>query len=98
MIVCPATRASVTAIWVGMATTVLLPALRRLPDPDQRTAMFQDIESRFGPQARLSILVAGMSGLSMLVPLDIRDRFTALLVDACHGIGAVDLCDHALRD
>ena len=64
---------------VGMATTVLLPALRRLPDPVQRIAMFQAIESRFGPQARLSILLAGLSGLYMLVRMDIWDRFTSPL-------------------
>lgn len=68
-------------LWIGgvaMATTVLLPALRRLPDPGQRIAMFRDIENRFGPQARLSILVAGLSGLYMLVRLDLWDRFTSL--------------------
>ena len=64
---------------VGMATTVLLPALRLLPDPVQRIAMFQDIENRFGPQARLSIVVTGLTGLYMLVRMDIWDRFTSPL-------------------
>lgn len=63
---------------VGMATTVLLPALRRLPDPVQRIAMFKDIENRFGPQARFSLLVAGLSGLYMLVRMDLWNRFTSL--------------------
>lgn len=63
---------------VGMATTVLLPALRRLPDPVQRITMFQDIENRFGTQARFNILVAGLSGFYMLMRIDIWDRFTSL--------------------
>ena len=74
---------------VGMATTVLLPALRRLPDPVQRIAMFQAVESRFGPQARLSILLAGLSGLYMLVRMDIWDRFTSPLYWWMHAMVVV---------
>ena len=33
---------------VGLVTTVLLPALRCLPDPAQRIAMFEAVEGRFG--------------------------------------------------
>ena len=63
---------------VGLVTTVLLPALRRLPDPAQRIAMFAAIEGRFGAQARLSILVAGLSGLHMLVRMQAWHRFATL--------------------
>jgi len=63
---------------VGFATTALLPAVRRIPDPAQRLAVFEAVERRFAPQARISILVAGLSGLYMLVRLDAWDRFTAL--------------------
>ena len=63
---------------VGFATTALLPAVRRIPDPAQRLATFEAVERRFAPQARISILVAGLSGLYMLVRLDAWDRFTSL--------------------
>jgi uncharacterized membrane protein len=63
---------------VGFVTTVLLPALRRLPDPVQRTAMFGVVERRFSAQARLSVIVVGLSGLYMLIRLDVWDRFTSL--------------------
>ncbi|MDQ2765277.1 MAG: hypothetical protein M3Y22_17915 [Pseudomonadota bacterium] len=63
---------------VGLVTTVLLPALRRMPDPAQRLAMFGAVESRFGRQARVSIALAGLTGLYMLVRMDVWYRFTSL--------------------
>ena len=63
---------------VGLITTVLLPVLRRLPDPAQRIAVFEAIEGRFGRRVRLSILVAGLSGLYMLVRMDAWDQFGSL--------------------
>ena len=35
---------------VGFVTTVLLPALRRFPDPAQRTTMFGFVERHFSAQ------------------------------------------------
>jgi uncharacterized membrane protein len=55
---------------VGFVTTVLLPTLRRLPDPAEQAALFQAVERRFGAQARASVIVVGLSGLYMLVRLD----------------------------
>lgn len=63
---------------VGLVTTVLLPTLRRLPDPAQRIALFAAIEHRFGVQVRLSILLAGFSGLYMLVRTDAWYRLISL--------------------
>jgi uncharacterized membrane protein len=63
---------------VGLVTTVLLPALRRMPDPDRRFAVFAAVESRFGRQARVSIMLAGLTGLYMLVRLDLWNRFVLL--------------------
>ena len=63
---------------VGLVTTVLLPALRRTPDATQRLTMFEAVESRFGRQARVSVIVAGLSGLYMLVRMDVWDRFASL--------------------
>ncbi len=63
---------------VGLVTTVLLPALRRLPDPAQRIAVFEAVESRFGAQAKLSVLLTGLSGVYMLVRMNAWSRFTSL--------------------
>jgi uncharacterized membrane protein len=62
---------------VGLVTTALLPALRRLPDPVQRIAAFEAVERRFGRQTRLYVLLAGLSGLYMLARLDAWYRFAS---------------------
>lgn len=54
--------------WIGgvaMVTLVILPQMRALP-PADRVATFEQLEGRFGAQAKLSTLVAGLSGLWML--------------------------------
>ena len=54
--------------WIGgvaMVTLVILPQMRALPAVD-RIATFERLEGRFGTQAKLSTLVAGLSGLMML--------------------------------
>lgn len=40
--------------------------------------MFEAVQSRFGTQARLGILLAGLSGFYMLGRMDAWDRFTSL--------------------
>jgi uncharacterized membrane protein len=54
--------------WIGgvaMITLVILPQMRALPAPD-RIETFARIEGNFGAQAKLSTLIAGLSGLWML--------------------------------
>lgn len=54
--------------WIGgvaMVTLVILPQMQALPAAD-RIAMFERLEGSFGTQAKLSTLVAGLSGLWML--------------------------------
>jgi len=66
-------------VWIGgvsMVTTVLLPMVRGL-DASARPEMFEAIERRFRPLARIAVLVAGLSGLYMLVRLDLWDRFAS---------------------
>lgn len=58
--------------WIGgvaMVTLVILPQLRGLPAAE-RIATFERLEGRFGGQAKLSTLVAGLSGLWMLWLMD----------------------------
>jgi uncharacterized membrane protein len=65
-------------LWIGgvaFVTTALLPALRRMNGAAGKLALFNAIERRFAWQARLSTLLAGLTGLYMLVRLDLWDRF-----------------------
>jgi uncharacterized membrane protein len=65
-------------IWIGgvsMATTVMLPAVRRGDLGDSRLHAFDAIERRFVWQARFAVIVVGLSGLYMLWRLDLWDRF-----------------------
>jgi uncharacterized membrane protein len=60
---------------VGFVTTVLLPAIRLFIAPNERLALFDAIERRFAWQARITTVLAGLTGLDMLVRLDLWDRF-----------------------
>ncbi|MHB1511795.1 MAG: hypothetical protein ACYCTF_12055 [Acidiferrobacter sp.] len=69
--------------WVGgmgFVTTVVLPALARLPAAD-RIPAFLEIERRFGFQARIWVLVAGATGGAMLARLPLL-----ALVGTSHGL------------
>jgi uncharacterized membrane protein len=65
-------------LWIGgvaFVTTVLLPAIRRLKAPNERLALFDAIERQFAWQVRITTVLAGLTGLDMLVRLDLWDRF-----------------------
>jgi uncharacterized membrane protein len=67
-------------IWIGgvaMVTTVVLPAVRRGDLGADRLRAFEALERRFAWQARLAVIVAGLSGLYMTARLDAWDRFNA---------------------
>ena len=68
-------------LWIGgvaFVTTVVLPAVRRLRAADERMALFDAIERRFAWQARITTLLAGGTGLDMLVRFDLWDRFQSV--------------------
>ena len=51
--------------WIGglaFVTCVALPLLRKLEDETARADLFQRIEGRFAPQARIAVVLAGLSG------------------------------------
>ncbi|HUN98054.1 MAG TPA: hypothetical protein VMU69_17705 [Bradyrhizobium sp.] len=59
-------------IWIGgvaMATTVVLPAVGRGDPGGDRLKAFQTIERRFVWQARVAVLIVGLSGLYMTARL-----------------------------
>lgn len=67
--------------WIGgvsVITTIVLPQARRLPDAAAAVEFFEAFERRFVRQVRISILLAGLSGLYMLYALDAWDRFLHL--------------------
>jgi uncharacterized membrane protein len=64
--------------WIGgvaVVTTIVLPGARRLPNAKDAVAAFEGFEQRFASQARISILLAGLSGAYMLTKLDAWNRF-----------------------
>jgi uncharacterized membrane protein len=65
-------------VWIGgvmMATTVVLPAVRRGDLGADRFKAFQAIEQRFVWQARTAVIIVGLTGFYMLARLDLWDRF-----------------------
>lgn len=60
---------------VGFVTTVLLPAIRRLKGPTERVTFFDAIERRFAWQARATTLLTGVTGVVMIMRLDLWSRF-----------------------
>jgi uncharacterized membrane protein len=67
--------------WIGgvcAVTTIVLPQARRLADAEAAIDFFESFERRFVRQVRVSIALAGLSGLYMLHALDAWDRFRHL--------------------
>ena len=65
-------------IWIGgvsMATTVALPAVRRGELGENRLQAFQADEQKYVWQARLAVIVVGLTGFYMAWRLDLWDRF-----------------------
>jgi len=65
-------------IWIGgvcMATTVVLPAVKRGGLGADRLRAFQAVEHRFVWQARGAVLLVGVTGVYMAIKLDLWDRF-----------------------
>lgn len=60
---------------VGFVTTVLLPAVRRMKQPDERVAFFEAIERRFAWQARATTLLVGVSGFYLVETWNLWSRF-----------------------
>jgi uncharacterized membrane protein len=68
-------------IWIGgvaMATTVVLPAVRRGDLGKDRLRAFQAIEHRFVWQARTAVIVVGLTGFYMIWRLDLWNRFQSI--------------------
>jgi uncharacterized membrane protein len=67
-------------LWIGgvaFVTTVLIPALRRMPDTEKRFELFEQLERRFAWQARIVTLLTGLSGLYMLHAYEAWARYSS---------------------
>lgn len=65
-------------VWIGglsMVTTVALPAVRDGKPGGDRLQAFQAIQSRFVWQARMAVLLVGLTGLYMVERLGLWERF-----------------------
>lgn len=60
---------------VGSITCVVMPMLKLYQLPQDRLVHFQQVEGRFAWQARLWVLLAGDSGLWLVVRADLWGRF-----------------------
>ena len=78
VIIARALHVVAVVIWIGglsMATTVVLPAVRRGDLGENRIQAFHAIERRFIWQARAALIVVGLTGLYMTRRLDLWYRF-----------------------
>lgn len=67
-------------LWIGgvaMVTTVLLPALRSLPQADAYDT-FERLERRFAVQSRWTTLLVGLTGFYLVESLGLWSRFAEL--------------------
>ena len=81
IIIARALHVLIVVVWIGgvsMATTVVLPAIRRSDLGQDRLKAFQAIERRFVWQARASVIIVGLSGLYMTWRLNLWERFQTL--------------------
>lgn len=65
-------------LWIGgvsMVTTVLIPAIRRMKSKEEQIKTFEKIEGKFAAQAKVTTLLAGLSGFYMLYELDGWTRY-----------------------
>ena len=60
---------------VGFVTTVLLPGVRRMKDPQERVSFFERIEKGFAWQARVTTLLVGASGFYITAVWNLWGRF-----------------------
>lgn len=65
-------------LWIGgvsFVTTVLLPAVRRTKDPQERVSLFERIEGKFAWQARATTVLVGASGFYITEVWNLWGRF-----------------------
>lgn len=65
-------------LWIGgvtFITTVLLPALNKMAEKEQRVLLFEQLEHKFAWHAKVATVVTGVSGFYMLDFLNAWQRY-----------------------
>ena len=79
-------------VWIGgvaFVTLVVMPSVRAANPPAERLAAFHRLEGRFAAQARIWVLMAGLSGFWMVYRAQMWDRFFDLRFWWMHAMVAV---------
>ena len=82
-------------IWIGgvsMVTTVALPAIRRGDLGGDWLRALGAIEHRFAWQARIAVVIVGLTGFYMSARLDLWDRFRSAQFWWMHAMVGVGRC------
>jgi uncharacterized membrane protein len=78
-------------LWIGgvaMITMVVLPSLRDV-SPERRLQVFESIESRFSLQAKLTVILAAISGFYMVYVTDTWNRYLQIRFWWLHAMTAI---------
>ncbi len=62
-------------LWIGglaFITFLILPMIVKMPNPLEKVLLFQRIEHRFAPAARIYSAVVGISGFAMFFMMDLQ--------------------------
>ena len=65
-------------LWIGgvaMVTTVIIPAVKKMKSKEDQIKTFEQIESKFAIQAKVTTLLTGITGFYMLYELNAWDRY-----------------------
>lgn len=65
-------------LWIGgvaMVTTVIIPSVKRMKSKEEQIETFEKIEGRFSNQAKVLVLIAGITGFYMMYALDSWNRY-----------------------
>ena len=68
-------------VWIGgvsFVTTIVLPAVRRTKDPQERVSFFERIEGKFAWQARATTVLVGATGFYITAVWDLWGRFNSV--------------------
>ena len=60
---------------VGMVTTVIIPAVKKMKSKEDQLQTFERIEGRCALQSNITTVLTGLSGFYMLYVLDAWDRY-----------------------
>lgn len=74
---------------VGMVTTVLIPAIRKIKSKEEQIQTFEQIEGQFAIQAKVTTILTGITGFYMLYELNAWNRYLDLKFWWIHGMTLV---------